>query len=510
MKAPAEIVFFRESCVSFVLSSKKSQFLEVPLSSSLFSGMPDRSYQLKPAHQLSTEVQLEGARGLHRQWPQVGLQARMSRLQGDHAYCLMAYTDEDKEGENIGYVQLSPAPALGQSLAIPDNALAGACYLQALFIAPKERGKGLGSHLLGLAEEEARKQGFTYAYLSCRPGLLPFYKGNGYLPTSALMQHSCLSRLSASQLTGLEATLAQKVQTQKGVSSSAADTSSNKPMESPGSHWLRKRLVSFADVHALQPWSVEHVRESVTSALESVKPSRPWAIWGQLVPWMAQIGPSCGLVALGMAMGYFEPQTRVGQSVDDLLQKAIDRGFSRDGELFAIDQLAFLINESGSQLEANVFPCGAKKLREVLHSGHLVVVPYDRDKNEQPCQRSGRSAHYGLVFGLADPLHSPSKEHIRLEEGCYFCGGGLSEAESLSQDVIEAWKACCESPDEDEIQVLLWQGMSDQPLLTAWKALQASNAQLCTLPEMFQRDDAVAGSVPRLSGRMLVLSRGTA
>ena len=137
-----------------------------------------------------------------------------------------------------------------------------------------------------------------------------------------------------------------------------------------------------------------------------------------------------------------------------LLSAAIERGFSSDGEVFDVHDLAVLAAEVCG-LEARVLCLGqahdasntsgaagapsadvaadaaalarpahafVRALAAWLGSGGLAVMPYDKDEaTHTPVLRGGRAAHYLVVVGLATPAGEEAAEPARL-----ICVHGLS------------------------------------------------------------------------------------
>ena len=64
---------------------------------------------------------------------------------------------------------------------------AGICEIKTLWIAESERGKGLGTHLLSVAEEEARRRGCRVIHLASFTFQAPgFYARHGFEPFARL------------------------------------------------------------------------------------------------------------------------------------------------------------------------------------------------------------------------------------------------------------------------------------------------------------------------------------
>jgi hypothetical protein len=97
-----------------------------------------------------------------------------------------------------------------------------------------------------------------------------------------------------------------------------------------------------------------------------------------------------------------------------LLQEAVARGFSAEGEIFTLSHLAALaMGRCGLAAEVVALrPAGAPggeaglgpaALAAALAGGALLALPYDRDQagGGGPCAKGGHSSHYALVFAAA-------------------------------------------------------------------------------------------------------------
>ena len=118
----------------------------------------------------------------------------------------------------------------------------------------------------------------------------------------------------------------------------------------------------------------------------------------------------CGLSALSMAEDLFKKQkgyntttlpAQQEQELNSLLTLAQQKGFSRQGEMYSAENLAKLAKEFYA-LESLVISDGFEDdnfvVSEVL-KGSAVLVPYDADKNHEPCLENGHRAHWALVTG---------------------------------------------------------------------------------------------------------------
>lgn len=119
----------------------------------------------------------------------------------------------------------------------------------------------------------------------------------------------------------------------------------------------------------------------------------------------------CGLSALSMANDLLrhpddlslkpEYARHEQQELDSLLKLAQLRGFSEHGEMYSAENLAELAKEfyghncvvlNGALNDGNFI------VSEIMR-GSAVLVPYDADKNHEPCQQNGHRAHWALVTG---------------------------------------------------------------------------------------------------------------
>lgn len=95
--------------------------------------------------------------------------------------------------------------------------------------------------------------------------------------------------------------------------------------------------------------------------------------------------------------------------IDTLLALAKARGVSAQGEMFSCHSLAelgrdaYALDTTVMAVPPVIAPDGRKQWAQWLRDGHLLLVPYDRDKDHRPCRVNGQQAHWFLVKGLAVP-----------------------------------------------------------------------------------------------------------
>ncbi|XP_024906523.1 UPF0692 protein C19orf54 homolog isoform X2 [Pteropus alecto] len=110
----------------------------------------------------------------------------------------------------------------------------------------------------------------------------------------------------------------------------------------------------------------------------------------------------CGLVALWMAGTLLAPPS--GTPLQRLVQIAMERGYTAQGEMFSVADMGRLAQEAlGCQAELLCGGLGSPNRDRVLQhlvAGHPLLIPYDEDFNHEPCQRKGHKAHWAVSTGV--------------------------------------------------------------------------------------------------------------
>ncbi|KAJ7990443.1 hypothetical protein DPEC_G00300370 [Dallia pectoralis] len=145
-----------------------------------------------------------------------------------------------------------------------------------------------------------------------------------------------------------------------------------------------------------------------------------WVLFNKYVPSLIQDGPQCGLVALWMAGHLRQPPVNI--SMETVVQTALDRGYTAQGEMFSAGDMALLAEEvtgcRAQLLSGGMTGDNSMAVLQHLADGRPVLIPdpsYDEDFNHEPCQRSGHRAHWAVASGLMLGLDqgSVSREHIQ-------------------------------------------------------------------------------------------------
>ncbi|XP_069004276.1 actin maturation protease [Embiotoca jacksoni] len=142
-----------------------------------------------------------------------------------------------------------------------------------------------------------------------------------------------------------------------------------------------------------------------------------WILVNTYVPSLIQDGPQCGLVALWMAAHLRQPKLSI--DMETVVQTALSRGYTAQGEMFSADHMALLAEEvcgcKAELLSGGLSGKNAAAIVTHLWGRQPVLIPYDEDYNHEPCQRSGHRAHWAVASGVLLGLDqgSVSREHTQ-------------------------------------------------------------------------------------------------
>lgn len=139
-----------------------------------------------------------------------------------------------------------------------------------------------------------------------------------------------------------------------------------------------------------------------------------------------QQGPQCGLVALSIAANHLSAYQLTDVAPDSLQKLAVEKGFSKQGEMFSVDNMACLARSVlGSLVEVRIENVEVLAtdtfLWTAFRNKDLFLVPYDCDFNHEPCLAGGRKAHWALLTGLlwaSDPSSCPAATSAAKPNSC--------------------------------------------------------------------------------------------
>ena len=259
------------------------------------------------------------------------------------------------------------------------------------------RGRGLGTRMMDAIEATARASGhFAYTSVWAAPSVKGFYTRRGYAEVGEPVNNaSKVLGKAAGDLSSLQKLLGARV---------AKDHPNDTDV------CLRKRLVERTAPPAAK--SDEDFLADVAEELRGMGRGGEFEFRIQAarnVAWERQIGPSCGLAALRMALRSFGADE---DRLDGLLTTARSMGASSDGEMFDITHLADVARKATAstiavpgRLDISVEPVTAALLESFDLATTLVVFPYDKGSGPgRPELRRGLSAHYCVLIARAQLL----------------------------------------------------------------------------------------------------------
>ncbi|KAM8902829.1 actin maturation protease isoform 2-T2 [Spinachia spinachia] len=229
-----------------------------------------------------------------------------------------------------------------------------------------------------------------------------------------------------------------------------------------------------------------------------------WILVNKYVPSLIQDGPQCGLVALWMSTHLREPQLCV--DMETVVQTALSRGYTAQGEMFSADDMALLAEEVCG-CKAELLSGGIKGDNAAAVITHLwgrqpVLIPYDEDYNHEPCRRSGHRAHWAVASGVLLGVEQGSgrKEHTRPDPTLPWLYVAIDNS------------APCPAGDTalKEVYVLAKQGKSLRYQLWSLDSIAKSNEQLRTMDPKRASDGTqyvvpLGGVEAGLAGRVVLL-----
>jgi len=132
----------------------------------------------------------------------------------------------------------------------------------------------------------------------------------------------------------------------------------------------------------------------------TLKSGRDWLVYNHHTNPRLQEGPQCGLVVLTTAVNNLLGTDNY--SVDHSQSRAVELGFTKQGEMFSADNMAKLGEDLGvkTKVESVSKMLNMTWVGDMLMNGTLMLVPYDCGPSHGPFMAGGRKAHWGLVTGL--------------------------------------------------------------------------------------------------------------
>ena len=379
---------------------------------------------------------------------------------------------------NTRNCQLVGHGRLTECLEGPGGNAAAATYI---VTHPLSRGKGYGTALMRLLEQEAIKLGYHYIYLWTTTAI-PFYCKLNYTRTERISLNSaCLKSLQAQQVGALEAMLAKRSQEVSGTAArKKRETVTLTPDDvTENDVWLRKRLVEYVASIAIP---LENRMKELHAAIHQYPPNKNrWEFCLHNVPWQQQIGPSCGLAALRMLREFYQNLSSTADGkvgcLPSLLIEAQTKGYSADGEVFDVDNMIKLAGFCGlNTLLQSFHTMSFVDVFNILKDGGTLIVPYDSQPfTKNPCLARGNNAHYGIVVGmmLGFDLNRP----MPLDDS----PTGSTTMSLTGPQLVEITNVGNRTVDPTRTLLLVQHGLSCKLTIAPLENFMVSNGQLNTI-----------------------------
>ncbi|KAF6076744.1 hypothetical protein HJG60_001726 [Phyllostomus discolor] len=112
-----------------------------------------------------------------------------------------------------------------------------------------------------------------------------------------------------------------------------------------------------------------------------------------------------------------------GIPLERLMQMAMERGYTAQGEMFSVADMGRLAEEAlGCEVELLRGGLGGPNRDRVLQhlvAGHPLLVPYDEDFNHEPCQRKGHKAHWAGYCLVCSVCQAPAMLRMLSCQACF-------------------------------------------------------------------------------------------
>lgn len=386
------------------------------------------------------------------EWPSQGVEFRVKQLEEQVApkgtrnssfSCSFLLTDADLR-EVYGHVMVKNAPSRSDG---------NTAILFSLVVRDDMRGLGIGRELIGLLEKKIVNPPFnvTYLYLYTHTAE-EFYRKLGYVSTEGIASSA---KLNYDQALALERVLQRRVPNNSNRDRDS-DPSKKGQVEvediSVEDVWLRKVVWRTRPASCIKnPFYIE--LNTVPSPLQSSSNCHFISL-----PWLQQIGPSCGLCLLEMlqsaavspergltitsiCMDTMKNQPQIthqfysfvpdviswieqNSPVNNLLDVAREHGFTFNGEILDSQYLLMLAKHilpfRAELLSLTYDLTSPQNIVEILDTCGVLLIAYDRDGNNQPVdtvmsfREKKQRPHWLMVIGY---FHSQSKLYVIGQHG---------------------------------------------------------------------------------------------
>ena len=347
---------------------------------------------------------------LSNEWPQMSYKNRVIRLK-NYLECpgltgIYLLLDEES-GAVLGHAELNPSYNYKCSDSISKSII-----LTSFIIKEANRGGGIGSHFLQQLEIICRKNDVSYLYLwAIGERNIKFYQKNDYHDCEPIASDvKVLQKIDEESLSKLDNLFLKRTIVENDVTK-----------------WLRKRVIFKFQYIIIDPREQLANYISLHTYTKNVVQTSNFIRKQNEFYYYPQFGPSCGIVAALMALHFILQSVSTtgfygdcSSKIDDLfhsvpssiLPKAIENGYTADGEMFNVHDLRALLCLYTKELSlpvdiavsATSIFANNDKIMEIFDNETeyfpLILMPYDRDQcGNLPGLFQGKKAHWAIIVG---------------------------------------------------------------------------------------------------------------
>lgn len=183
------------------------------------------------------------------------------------------------------------------------------------------------------------------------------------------------------------------------------------------------------------------------------------------IPVVLQHGPTCGIAVLTALLLARDPNTDIVRTASDLLSEAVSEGISIQGELLSPLYMSTLCGYM--QIEHEVLRVNKDTdLTDILRDSVLMLI-YDKDKNNEPTTHNGERAHWLLITGFC---YKPRKNKHRPRHADV-----MMTANSVQKPCNSFTKSRVDAGSDMELYVFVQHGRSRFRQLWKWSDILTSN-----------------------------------
>jgi hypothetical protein len=177
--------------------------------------------------------------------------------------------------------------------------------------------------------------------------------------------------------------------------------------------WYRKRMKHNLQFKIISnAYLISQIHNDTSISIDNIH-----LIQKNALCYFEQVGPSCGIAAISSVLMTLSQDYQINIS-ESIMNEAILRQYSNDGEIFDINHLLKLakLNVADDsnydiRIECIDVISNAGKFKYLCNNDDtIIIIPYDKgNENHQPCLKEGKNSHYAYIIGYIEEDDSQFK-----------------------------------------------------------------------------------------------------